>query len=195
MASAPLRFVAISGSLRAASVNSGLVRFLVANAPETALVREVSIKGLPLFSADLLNADGTVPAEIAAQLLSPVEAADGVIIASPEHNFSMSAATKNAIDWLSRPAPGKKAHVMGSKPVHLVGAGGRMGTVRAQAHIRGAAVFLGSHVFPGPETCVNAFAGAIFDKNGDLIDPTTKKIVLENFAKFVDYARLFKART
>ena len=110
--------IAFSGSLRKDSFNTKVLRALPAVAPEGVNIAFFDISELPLYNQDL---DGeTVPAIVAA-LRTAVAEADGVIIATPEYNHSYSAATKNLIDWASRPflkGPiiGKKSMVIAVTP-------------------------------------------------------------------------------
>lgn len=99
--------LAISGSSSSQSINQTLLRYAVAQAGG-AEVELVSVRDFPapLFSVDIEKEHG-VPAPIA-DLYARIQAADGLIIASPEHNGSMPAMLKNAIDWLSRVQPGQK---------------------------------------------------------------------------------------
>ena len=110
--------IAFSGSLRKDSFNTKVLRALPAVAPEGINIALFDISELPLYNQDL---DGETVPEIVAALRAAVAEADGVIIATPEYNHSYSAATKNLIDWASRPflkGPiiGKKSMVVAVTP-------------------------------------------------------------------------------
>lgn len=110
--------IAFSGSLRKDSFNTKVLRALPALAPEGVNIALFDISELPLYNQDL---DGETVPEIVAALRAAVAEADGVIIATPEYNHSYSAATKNLIDWASRPflkGPiiGKKSMVVAVTP-------------------------------------------------------------------------------
>lgn len=92
--------LAFSGSLRAASFNSRIIRALPALAPDGVSVVQFDVTDLPMYNQDL---DGDTVPEIVAALRTAVAEADGLIIASPEYNHTYSAVTKNFIDWASRP--------------------------------------------------------------------------------------------
>ena len=100
-----MRILALSGSPSAKSINQDLLNY--AAALTGADVDGVSIRDFPapLFSRDL-EAEAGFPQGIL-DLKARIEAADAVVIASPEHNGGMPAALKNTFDWLSRVAPGK----------------------------------------------------------------------------------------
>lgn len=126
---APVTLLGLSGSLREASGNSALLRAARELAPADVEVVVHPIGDLPFFDRDLevLGA----PDEVA-RFREAVEAADGLLLATPEYNASTSAVLKNAIDWASRgrPAP------LDGKPVALLSAAGRSGGARAQSHVR-----------------------------------------------------------
>lgn len=127
---------------------------------------------LPLYDGDLEAAG--VPAEVQA-FRAKVLAADAVLFACPEYNFSMAAPLKNAIDWGSR-AP----NVWEDKPAAVMGAGGWQGTSRAQYHLRQSAVFVDMHFLNRPEVQVNAFAPGNCDATtGHLLDPSLQAKVKE----------------
>ena len=125
----PLRVLAISGSLRKASFNSGLLRAAREIAPDGMEIRILDIKDLPFYNGDV-EAQGD-PAPVIA-LKSAVRDADAVLFATPEYNWGTSGALKNAIDWASRDR--EEGSLMG-KPATIIGAGGRAGTARAQMQI------------------------------------------------------------
>jgi chromate reductase len=128
-----VRILALGGSLRQASFNRALLREAAALAPggtELDLGLVGLIRALPLFDQDLLDRDEP-PAEVA-MLKDALRAADGLMIATPEYNWSIPGFLKNAIDWASRPSSDVPA-VFGDLPVALIGAGGSAGTRLAQA--------------------------------------------------------------
>lgn len=99
--SAPLQIIAISGSLRTDSLNTNLLRALALLAPDTLDVSVRSLEDIPLYSEEI---DGDHAPQAVTELRDAVAAAEGLILASPEYNRSISGAMKNALDWLSRPA-------------------------------------------------------------------------------------------
>ena len=176
-----LRVVGIAGSLRRASFNRGLVRAAVESAPEGMTIEPLEIRELPHYDADL-DVEGGPDAVRAFK--AHIIAADGLLIATPEYNYSMSGVLKNALDWASR-APER---AMQNKPVAIVGATpGRWGTVRSQMALRQMLVFPACRVLPSPLFQI-AGAREHFDADGNLTDPETREQlagVLEAFATWI----------
>lgn len=131
MSSAPptVRLLGLSGSLRRASKNTALLRAAAELAPVDVEVIVHHLGAIPMYDGDL-EADG-LPAPVRA-LRDEVAAADGLLLATPEYNWSVSGALKNAIDWLSRGAPAP----IDGLPTGLLSAAGSSGGRRAQAHLR-----------------------------------------------------------
>ncbi|WP_394026780.1 NADPH-dependent FMN reductase [Desulfovibrio falkowii] len=155
-----LTFIGISGSLRRASRNTGLLRCCAAHLPEGVRMEMADISGLPFYNQDIEKPQAVK------DLVARVTAADALVLACPEYNYSLAPALKNALDWLSRepdlaPLTGKAACI--------VGAGGGMGTSRSQYHLRQVCVYLNLRVLNRPELFSNAFS-ACFDDNGDVQD-------------------------
>ncbi len=122
--SGPIRVLGISGSLRRASSNTGLLLASQEVAPDGMEISTIDISGLPFFNLDLEEQGD--PESVAALKIA-IREADAVLFATPEYNWGTSGVLKNAIDWASRDRdPGS---LMG-KPVTIIGAGGRAGTAR-----------------------------------------------------------------
>jgi NAD(P)H-dependent FMN reductase len=154
--------LALAGSLRRASTNRGLVRAAIAVAPAGITVTTFELRPLPFYDGDLEEAG--VPQAVS-DLKAAISAADGVLLCSPEHNASLPALLKNAIDWASRP-PG----VIQGKPVALAGATpGGFGTVRGQIAWRQTLANLAVPVLPAPTLLVSGAADK-FDADGNLTD-------------------------
>lgn len=156
-----MNILAICGSLRKNSTNMGLLRFAQANAPEGSAFTIADLSNVPFYNADLIEKPAAVTT-----LLQQLSAADALIFACPEYNYSIAPALKNALDWASREPENV---LLDGKVVALMGAGGGMGTSRAQYHLRQVCVFLNLHPLNKPEVFANAFAGA-FDGDGNLVD-------------------------
>ena len=176
------KVIAICGSLRKASLNRALVRSLPALAPEGMEIAEAPPIGtLPLYDADI-QAKG-IPDAVTA-LGEAIRAAAGVIIVTPEYNYSIPAPLKNAIDWISR-LPNQPFQ---NKPVCLMSASpGALGGARCQYHLRQVFVFLESFVFNRPEVMVT-MAGSKFEMVDNapttLSDQPTKDLIKQNLAGF-----------
>ena len=135
----------IVGSLRKGSLNAMLAKALIKLAGERLEFQHVEINDLPLLNQDL---EADLPATVK-RMKGQIEAADGLLIISPEYNRGISGVLKNAIDWGSRPFgknsfPGKPAGIGGISP-------GAIGTALAQAQLRGVLASVGCHVMPQPE--------------------------------------------
>ena len=171
-----------AGSLRAGSYNRGLLRAAVELAPAGMEIRIFERLGeMPLYDADV--EDRGVPEPVAA-FKAAIRAADGLLIATPEYNYSLPGLLKNAIDWASRPASDP---AFGGKPVAIMGATpGVGGTIRGQMALR-QALDAAAHILPNPEVLI-AKAGERFDPAGRLTDEATRKHVarlLEAFEKWI----------
>ncbi len=184
-----LQVLAISGSLRKASFNSGLLRAAQEIAPEQMEIIILDINDLPFYNGDV-EAQGD-PASVVA-LKSAIRDADAVLFATPEYNWSISGALKNAIDWASRDR--EEGSLMG-KPATIIGAGGRAGTARAQMQLREILAELGSLVMVKPGVLVQAFAPPRFDAEGNLTDEETKDLLGKHLDEFTTWiSRLVRPR-
>ena len=159
-----MRILGISGSLRRGSHNRKLLRAAGALLPPgVELVEWEGLAGLPAFDEDLEDA----PPPPVADFFAAVEAADAILIATPEYNASLPGALKNAIDWASRPFP---ENVVRRKPTAVVGAStGLFGAVWAQAEVRKTMKASGAHVIDS-ELPVG-MADYAFAQDGNLQDP------------------------
>jgi chromate reductase len=159
-----MRILGISGSLRRGSHNRRLLRAAGDALPPGAdLVEWDGLAGLPAFDEDLEHA----PPAAVRDYLAEIEAADALVIATPEYNASVPGALKNALDWASRPFPD---NVLRGKPVAVIGAStGLFGAVWAQAEVRKALKASGAHVIES-ELPVGMADGAFTD-DGGLADP------------------------
>jgi chromate reductase, NAD(P)H dehydrogenase (quinone) len=119
----------LSGSLRQGSANTALLHTAADLAPDDVEVVVHPLDEVPLFDADL-EADGIPPS--VASLRQALAEADGLLLASPEYNWSVSGVLKNAIDWLSRGPASPLDH----KPTALLSAAGRGGGARGLVHLR-----------------------------------------------------------
>lgn len=147
-----MHIVGISGSLRKASTNTGLLRAVQKVLP-AGYTMDIIVPGdLPLLNTDI-EAPDVLPASVAA-FRERVKKADGFIFASPENNYSVSAAFKNAVDWASR---GPDGNLFNDRPAAVLSAGGGAGGLRAQQHIFDIAVYLNLHMMNHPQIAVKVF--------------------------------------
>ncbi len=176
-----LKVLGISGSLRKASFNTGLLRAAQEIAPEGMEITMFDIKDLPFYNGDV-EAEGD-PASVIA-LKAAVRDADAVLFATPEYNWGTSGALKNAIDWASRDR--EKGSLMG-KPATIIGAGGRAGTARAQMQIHETLAETGAVVMVKPGVQIQAFAPGTFDSEGNLIDEGTRELLRKHLEEFTNW--------
>jgi chromate reductase len=177
------KVLAIAGSLRAASFNRLLLRAAADAAPASITFDFYGGLGtIPLFSADL---ESDVPASVRA-LRNVVAHADGLLISTPEYNWSIPGVLKNAIDWLSRPPE----EVLIDKPVAIVGATtGRGATRLAQAALRQVLTATECRVLPKPTLFVRE-AATVFDRDGRLSDVETRSQLQALLAAFAAWMAL-----
>ena len=176
------RVVAFAGSLRRGSFNRALLRAAQELAPEGMEIELIEIGELPFYNADV-EAQGDPPS-VAAYKASLV-GADGVVIATPEYNDGIPGVLTTAIDWGSR-LPGRAP--LSEKPVALMGASpSRVGTARAQLHLRQLLSHVHARVLPPPELLL-ASAHQHFDESLRLTDESTRDLLaklLQRFSRWI----------
>ncbi|MGA8818907.1 MAG: NADPH-dependent FMN reductase [Xanthobacteraceae bacterium] len=185
-----LNVVIVCGSLRKASYNASLARTLPALAPPGMAVKAApGWDKMPVYNHDL-HADGKFPAEVTAWGDS-IRAADGVIIVSPEYNWTIPGGLKNAIDWVSR----FKEVPFKEKPVALQScAGGALGGARMQYHLRQCLTSIDALIFGKPEIFVSFSAKKFNEKTVELIDQPTIDIVKQQLVGFEKFIRRVNGR-
>ena len=176
---ADLKVLGICGSLRKASLNMAALRACGELLPSGMTLQITSIADMPMFNQDVLDAGMPEPVK---RLRGEITAADGLLLASPEYNFSVSGPLKNAIDWGSRPPN----QVFQDKPVAMFSATqGPLGGPRNQYDLRKILVQLWAHPLPRPEVFIGNAASKFAD--GKLTDETTRKFLTELLAGFKDW--------
>jgi chromate reductase, NAD(P)H dehydrogenase (quinone) len=180
---ADLKVLGITGSLRKASYNTAALRACQELLPQGMSLRITSIADLPMYNQDVFDAGLPDPVK---RFRKEVAEADGLLIASPEYNFSVPGVLKNAIDWGSRPY-GDSA--WSGKPVALMSAAmGVAGGIRAQYQVRQCFVFLNMDAVVQPEVAI-ASAPQRFDEMGNLTDETSKKMIRQLLENLIAKAR------
>lgn len=177
MTDSMVRILGIAGSLRRGSFNAATLHAARELAPAGLTIEIFDIAPIPLYNEDVRQQG--FPASVA-DLRARIKAADGLLIVTPEYNYSIPGVLKNAIDWASRPPE----QPFDGKPIGLMGAaGGVMGTSRAQYHLRQCFVFLNGLVMNRPEVMIPQ-AQNKFDANGTLTDQTTRDFITAHLAAF-----------
>jgi chromate reductase len=180
------RIVGFSGSLRAGSYNTALLRAAAMLMPDDSVLETGTIRGIPLYDGDVEAADGVPPAVLT--LRDQIAAADGVLIVSPEYNNSIPGVLKNAIDWLSRKSA-DGAHTFGNRPFAVIGASpGGFGTILAQSAWLPVLRTLGTRQWFGGRLMVSR-AGSVFNEAGELVDEQVRTQLRQFMHGFVSYTR------
>lgn len=181
----PIAVLGICGSLRKLSVNRGLLRAARQLAPEGVTVEPFDLLGIPPYNQD----DEANPPALVTEFKRRIRAADAILFATPEYNYSIPGVLKNAIDWASRPYgdsawAGKPAAIMGASP-------GMQGTARAQYHLRLCLVALDMHTVNKPEALIS-LSGQHCDAEGNLTDAKSRQVIANLVAALATLTRKLK---
>lgn len=174
-----MKILGIAGSLRAKSFNRMLLEEARQLAPAAVELRVYTLADVPLYNADLDQ--DPWPAGVDS-LKQEIQAADALLIATPEYNHGIPGVLKNALDWASRPAG---QSVLTGKPVGIVGASpSTIGTARAQGQLKQVLHGLVMPLFPYGEVLV-AQAQHKFSEEGHLSDEPTRAFIERYLSEFV----------
>ena len=181
-----ISILGIPGSLRKASFNRYALVAAQALLPAGATLELFDLEGIPPYNQDL---DMQPPARVT-EMKAKVRAADAILFATPEYNYSIPGVLKNAIDWASRPY-GDSAWQ--GKPVGVMGASvGTHGTARSQYHLRQCFVFLNMYPVNQPEVLIPV-AAQRFNERGELTDETSKDLIRKLLAELVAWTKRLRA--
>lgn len=175
-----LKLIGLVGTNSKRSTNRQLLQYMQKHFADKAEIELVEIKDIPIFNKP---ADKKLPA-IVTEIAEKIEAADGVIIGTPEYDHSIPASLMSALAWLSY-----GIYPMLNKPVMITGASfGTLGSSRAQLQLRQIldAPELKASVMPGSEFLLSHSLQA-FDKDGNLIDLE----IIQKLDALFDEFRLF----
>jgi chromate reductase len=165
-----MKVLGICGSLRKGSYNAMALRAAQKLVPQGMTLDIADISQIPLYNDDVRLAGE--PAAVAA-LKAQIRAADAVLLATPEYNFSIPGVLKNTLDWMSRPPEppfdGKVVALMGASP-------GPVGTARVQYDLRKVLVFMNAFTVNKPEVFISNSASR-FNAEGELTDEATAKFI------------------
>ncbi|MBS4195545.1 NADPH-dependent FMN reductase [Lederbergia citri] len=178
----------IVGSIRKESYNMQLAKTMQERYKDNLNIEIADIRSLPFFDQD----EEHNPPQVVKDFKKAVANADGVIIITPEYNWSVPGVLKNAIDWTSR-----VKRVFLGKPVMPLGVStGMLGTVRAQLHLREilSAPGIQAKVLPpgGNEVLVNFAAQKFDEETGLLVDETTISFLDDKVDKFIEMIKTSK---
>ena len=185
-----LKVVTLLGSLRKGSFNGMVARTLPNIAPSGMEISALpSIGDFPLYDADMQQQEEGFPQSVEA-LAAQIRAADGVVIVTPEYNYSVPGGLKNAIDWLSRlpeqPLAGKPVLIQTSSM-------GAIGGARCQYHLRQILVFLDAMVMNKPEFMGGVIQNKVDPQSGEVVDQSTLDHLTGQLTAFRDYIVRVKA--
>ncbi len=177
-----LRVLGFAGSLRQGSYNRMALRAAVELAPAGMTIETFDIAPIEPYNEDVKQKGFPPPVQ---ELRDKIRAADALLIVTPEYNYSIPGVLKNAIDWASRPPD----QPFQDKPIAIMGASpGRLGSARAQYHLRQCFVFLNALILNTPEVMI-ANAPKMFDDQGRLADPPTREIIGKQLQALADWTR------
>jgi len=183
----PITILGFAGSLRRNSYNKSLLRAAKELVPEDAVIDIFDLEGIPPFNQDL---EARMPEKVK-EFKARIKAANAILIATPEYNYSMPGVLKNAIDWASRPYEDNSFH---DKPVAVMSAStGMLGGARAQYHLRQTFVFLNMHPLNAPEVLVN-FADEKIDEKGRVTDRETREKIRQLLESLVAWTKRLRKK-
>lgn len=182
----PIHVLGISGSLRKASWNSGLLREAIKLAPPGMTLEIAEISQIPLYNQD----DEATPPDSVTHLKGQIRAADAILFAVPEYNYSIPGVLKNTIDWVSRPVAEQPFF---GKPTAIMGAGARFGGVRAQMHLRQIGISLNFMMVNKPEVII-PLGWEKFDAEGTLTDDTFRPMIADLLKALADLTVKLRGR-
>lgn len=178
-----MKFVGILGSNSERSTNRLLLQYIQKHFAHRFELEILEISTWPIF--DVSNDQTDHPG--IQYVTKAIEAADGVIIATPEHIHTIPPCLKSALEWLSF-----KVHPLTDKPVYVVGASYHpQGSLRAQVHLKQVleAPGISAYVFPGREFLLSASTDK-FNEEGNLQEPKTVTFLEECLEKFIHYVKI-----
>lgn len=178
--SSKLVILGISGSGRKRSYNTALLEAAKLLLPQDATLEVVDVSKLPLYNQDL---EHDLP-EAVKELKKKIRSVDAILIATPEHNYSVTAVLKNAIEWGNRPP--RDASWSG-KPAAVISAStGLRGGVRAQLHLRQIMIDLNMYPINRPLLLV-ASAKDKFNEDLQLTDEETLQTLRDVLSSLVEW--------
>lgn len=174
-----------AGSLRKGSYNKAILRAALELSPEDVKLEIFDLEGIPPYNQDL---DHDMPERVK-EFKKKIKAADAILIATPEYNYSMPGVLKNAIDWASRP-PGDNS--FDGKPLAIMSASiAMLAGSRAQYHLRQSCVYINMHPLNRPEVMVPQAQDKV-DANGRVTDEKTRQKIRELLESLAAWTRKLK---
>lgn len=169
----------IVGSLSSTSINRRLAKALERLAPEGIELHEIRAQDLPFYTPD---ADADYP-QVARDFKQAIEAADGVLIVTPEYSRSIPGYLKNALDWASRPY-GENS--FNDKPTAVIGtSGGPISAALAQQHLKTILSHFNAPTLGQPEGFIQS-APDLFTEDGEVTAPDTAEFLKGYLGAFAE---------
>lgn len=166
-----IKLVGFTGSLRKGSYNMATLVAIKELLPKDVILEILDVSEIPFFSEDIESN----PPESVKHIKEKIASADGVIIATPEYNYSIPPVLKNTLDWISR---GEVTPLEGKPTIILSASIGMLGGARVQYHLRQVLVALDAATLNYPEVFIGK-AHEKFDESGKLTDEKTKEVIKE----------------
>jgi chromate reductase len=180
-----ISILGFAGSLRKQSFNKAILRVAAKLELPDVAIDVFDLEGIPPFNQDLEN---DLPDKVK-DFKARIKAADAILIATPEYNYSIPGVLKNALDWASRPPADNSLE---GKPVGIMGASmGMMGTSRSQYHLRQCFVWLNMYPLNKPEVMVPVAQDKV-DQEGNVTDAKTREKIAELIEALADWCRRLK---
>ena len=177
-----INILGFAGSLRKDSYNKALLKAALELVPEGAKLEIFDLEGIPPFNQDLENE----PPDRVREYKARIRAADAILIATPEANYTLPGVLTNAMNWASRP---HGDNAFDGKPVGLMGATiGMLGTARAQYDLRRSFTWLNMYPVNRPEVMV-PFAQDKIDRDGKVADPKTREKIKDLLSSLVAWTK------
>ena len=181
-----IKILGIPGSIRKKSYNRYLLEAAKELKPENVEISIFDIGEIPMYDGDLDRDGGPEPVN---KFRSAIADADGILISTPEYNYSIPGVLKNAVDWASRPA---RESVLNMKPLAVMGTtGGMYGTIRAQIHMRQIAQSVNMMDMKRPELMIPKEQEK-FDADGKLTDEAAREHLKKFMLAFENWIKIFK---
>ena len=174
------QILGISGSLRKASYNTSLLRTASDLIPDDNSIKIFDLNPLPLYNDDL--AKDNLPSAVN-NFRNSIKRSGGVLIASPEYNYSFTGVLKNALDWASTDTLG---NLLTGKPIAIMGASRSVfGTARSQLHLRQVLLAADAKVIQRPEIYIRR-AQTVIDEHGNLSDDYAREKIQSLLAALIE---------
>ena len=179
----PIKILGIAGSVRENSYNKLLLHAVSKLLPPHAELEIFDISEIPLYNQDI--EETAFPDEVK-EFKAKIEAADALLISTPEYNHAYPGVLKNAIDWASRPYGHNS---FDGKPVAVISASpGLFGGIGAQDQLKHVLLALNTRLVTQPQVIVTS-AHQKIDQDANILDPNTKQFATQLITNLVNFTR------